>query len=93
MSITKKKENEFISWKINKKILNTEDYKLNNRIAKKYSKENINKFPKKYLGEFLEYVDINENEFWKTVNNFRSPHLWKMINEKWNIKKTIFNEK
>ena len=52
-----------------------------------------NEFPKKYFREFLEYVDINENEFWKTVNNFRSPHLWKMINEKWNIKKTIFNEK
>jgi hypothetical protein len=34
-------------------------------------------FPKKYFRDFLDYVSTTEKEFWNTVDNFRSPHLWK----------------
>ena len=70
MSITKKKEDGFISWKISKKILSTEDYKLNNRIAKKYSKENINKLAKKYTHikpEHINFLLKTNSKIWKNL--------------------------
>ena len=70
MSITKKKEDGFISWKISKKILSTEDYKLNNRIAKKYSKENINKLAKKYTHikpEHINFLLKTNSRIWKNL--------------------------
>ena len=70
MSITKKKENEFISWKISKKFLNTEDYKLNNRIAKKYSKENINKLAIKYTHikpEHINFLLKTNSKIWRNL--------------------------
>jgi len=48
-------------------------------LVKKYDGE----FPKKYFKDFLEYIDIDENLFWKTVDNFRSPHIWKKTDGKW----------
>lgn len=56
------------------------------QLAKKFDSE----FPIKYFKEFLEYVDINEKEFWSTVDSFRSPHLWEKIGNYWKIKKTIY---
>ena len=47
-----KKKHTFITWKIDKKILETEDYKLNNKVAKKYSKKNFNTLAKKYTTIF-----------------------------------------
>lgn len=38
-------------------------------------------FPQKYFKDCLEYMDISEEQFWKTIEEFRSPHLWKK-NEK-----------
>ena len=69
MSIAKKKD-EFINWKISKKFLNTEDYKLNNRIAKKYSKENINKLAKKYTHIKPEHINSllkTNSKVWKNL--------------------------
>ena len=55
-------------------------------LVKKYDHE----FPKKYLKEFLEYININENEFYKIIDNFRSPHLWeKKTKNLWQLKKGI----
>jgi hypothetical protein len=48
-------------------------------LVHKYDQE----FPQKYFKEFLEYIDISEEEFFETVDKFRSPHLWEQINEKW----------
>ncbi len=41
-------------------------------LVKKYDGE----FPKKYFSEFLKYVDITENDFWKIIDSARSEHLW-----------------
>ena len=55
-------------------------------LVKKYDSE----FPNKYFKEFLEYIDVNEKNFWKIVDNFRSPHLWKKDeNNNWTLKKKI----
>jgi len=57
-------------------------------LIKKYDSE----FPKKYFSDFLEYLRISEDNFYSTVNKFRSPHLWEFDEKKknWIIKKPIF---
>lgn len=55
-------------------------------LVKKYD----NEFPKKYFKEFLEYVNISEKEFWKVIDNFRSPHLWEKKSTKWILKEKIY---
>jgi len=42
-------------------------------------------FPKKYFKEFLNYIEITEEEFFKTIDNFRSPHLWTKKNDEWKL--------
>ena len=44
--------------------------------------------PKKYFKDFLDYLDINEKEFWTVVDKWRPKHLWTKNNNKW-----IFNSK
>ena len=36
-----------------------------------------------------EYIDTNEDDFWKTINKFRSPHLWKEVDGKWQLRHTV----
>jgi len=54
-------------------------------LVQKYDQE----FPQKYFKEFLEYIDITENEFHATVDRFRSPHLWKLENGVWRLRHTV----
>ena len=56
-------------------------------LIKKFDSE----FPKKYFNDFLEYIDISEENFFETVDKFRSPHLWKKINGEWSLNKQVFN--
>jgi N-acetyl sugar amidotransferase len=51
-------------------------------LVKRYDGE----FPSKYFKDFLEYVDLTEDEFWDVLESWRSPHLWKKINGKWKLK-------
>lgn len=46
-------------------------------------------FPKKYFKDFLDYLGITEKHFWKIVEHYRSPHLWKKINGKWKLKYVV----
>jgi len=54
-------------------------------LVKKYD----NEFPKKYLKEFLDYIDTSEEEFWDVVNKHRSPHLWKQQDGVWRLRHTV----
>lgn len=47
-------------------------------------------FPDKYFKEFLEYINITEEAFWKAVDGFRSPHLWKKdANGVWELRHQV----
>ena len=46
-------------------------------------------FPKKYFKDFLEYLDISEDDFWQIVDSWRSEHLWKKKNNEWVLKSPI----
>jgi N-acetyl sugar amidotransferase len=55
------------------------------RLVQKYDQE----FPKKYFGEFLDYINISEEEFHETVDRFRSPHLWEKVNGGWRLRHQV----
>jgi len=46
-------------------------------------------FPQKYFKEFLEYIDLAEDKFWKLINSGRSPHLWKKEKGEWKLKHIV----
>lgn len=46
-------------------------------------------FPERYFKEFLEYMDMEEDEFYKTVDSFRSPHLWKKESGSWKLRHQV----
>ena len=48
-------------------------------------------FPKKYFKEFLEYLDITEQDFWDVINFYRSlgPHLWEKKDGEWVLKHRV----
>jgi N-acetyl sugar amidotransferase len=46
-------------------------------LVKKYDQEP----PKEFLPEILEYMSISKSEFWSIVDSFRSPHLWKKLDD------------
>jgi len=66
----------------NEKI--TRDEGIN--LIKKYDHE----FPKKYFKESLEYIGISEDEFFSTLDQFRSPHLWKKNRNEWKLIQKIY---
>jgi len=51
-------------------------------MVKKYDGE----FPHEYLQDYLEFYDMTEKEFWKTIDSFRSPDIWEKIDGKWRLK-------
>lgn len=65
----------------NKKITREEGVALVHR----YDKE----FPVKHFKEFLEYVSVDENKFWKLINAGRSPHLWKRDKGGWKLRHQV----
>tara|TARA_A100001011_G_scaffold370170_1_gene426217 strand:- start:173 stop:1036 length:864 start_codon:yes stop_codon:yes gene_type:complete len=47
-------------------------------------------FPNRYFKEFLDYIDLSEEKFYKTIDKFRSPHLWgKNSNSEWRLRHTV----
>ena len=56
-------------------ITRTEGIKLMN----KYEGE----FPTKYFKDFLNFLNINEKQFWSVVDKWRPKHLWKKKKNKW----------
>jgi hypothetical protein len=42
-------------------------------------------FPNKYFKDFLDYLNISEDLFYKTIDKFRSPHLWANNKGKWEL--------
>ncbi len=46
-------------------------------------------FPKRYFKEFLSYINLNEDEFFDIADKFRSPHLWKKVNNNWELRNKL----
>ncbi|WP_341235821.1 N-acetyl sugar amidotransferase [uncultured Sulfitobacter sp.] len=54
-------------------------------LVQKYDGE----FPAKFYEDFLEYIDTTDDEFWTTVDQFRSPHLWKKDGTEWTLRHQV----
>ncbi len=54
-------------------------------LVNKYDQE----FPQKYYADFLDYVGMTDGEFWETVDQFRSPHLWVKSGNDWKLKHVV----
>lgn len=54
-------------------------------LVRKYDQE----FPARYYAEFLEYIGMDDDEFWETVDRFRSPHLWKRGGSGWELRSVV----
>jgi N-acetyl sugar amidotransferase len=46
-------------------------------------------FPHKYFEEFLEYIEIDEDRFWQRIDEARSPHLWKKVDNEWVLRHQV----
>lgn len=43
-------------------------------------------YPLRYEKEFLDYISMTREEFFSKVDEFRSPHLWKIENGVWELR-------
>lgn len=51
-------------------------------LVRKYDGE----FPSKHFDDFLEYCVITEDQFYSTVDSWRSDHIWTKANGEWKLK-------
>ena len=43
-------------------------------------------FPARYFKDFLDYLQIDEEHFWKVVDAWRRPHHWERVNGEWTLR-------
>ena len=48
-------------------------------------------FPDRYIDEVFKYLNINKNDFLKSLDKFRPQHLWFKKGNTWRLKKTVFD--
>ena len=46
-------------------------------------------FPQRYFQELLEYIDMNQDEFFEIADSFRSPHLWRKTGNGWVLRHEV----
>tara|TARA_B110000858_G_scaffold66758_1_gene77547 strand:+ start:914 stop:2083 length:1170 start_codon:yes stop_codon:yes gene_type:complete len=57
-------------------------------LVKKYDGE----FPRKNFEIFLKYLDITQAQFDEVIDSWRSPHIWKKIDNEWKLKHAVWYE-
>lgn len=62
----------------------------NNMMSREKAVELVNAkqydFPVEYFKDFLEFHEISEEEFWRTVDKYRNRDIWQKINGEWRLK-------
>ena len=46
-------------------------------------------FPTRDLKEFLEYMEMDMNTLYRTIDKFRKPLIWKKINDEWKLRQQV----
>ena len=54
-------------------------------LVRRYDQE----FPRRYFSEFLDYLDLSEEQFFAIADEFRSPHLWKKVDGDWVLRHQV----
>jgi hypothetical protein len=64
-----------------------------NKITREEGVNLVNKydleFPEKYFDDFLNYTTINAETFHKTVDSYRSEHLWIKKSNYWELRNKL----
>ena len=55
------------------------------QLVRKYDGE----FPSNHFGFFLDYIGIDEDTYWETIDRNRSPHLWKKKGNDWVLRHPV----
>ena len=55
------------------------------KLIKKYDGE----FPNIYFNEIMEYLNIKPKNFFRNLDKFRSPHLWKRTKDGWKLRHNV----
>ena len=83
----------FIKFGIGRATFDASQEIRNNHLTREEGKALVKKFdgefPNKYFKEIMEYLEINEEEFFNKCDEFRSPHLWKLDQNKWFLRHTV----
>ncbi len=61
---------------------------INIEEGKSLIKQFDGEYPKKYLNEFLEYVNLSKDEFDDLCDSFRNKNVWEKKSNRWELKKT-----
>lgn len=70
------------SQEIRNKHITREEAKI---LVKRFDGE----FPDRYFNEVMEYIEMKPDYFHQLVDRFRSPHLWKIVNNEWKLRHTV----
>jgi N-acetyl sugar amidotransferase len=54
-------------------------------LVRRYDQE----FPKKYFKDFLDYLAMDQDEFFAVADEFRSPHLWRKSPDGWQLRYVV----
>lgn len=46
-------------------------------------------FPDQFLNDFLDYFEMNSEEFFNTIDKFRNPEIWKKDGDSWELKTQV----
>jgi hypothetical protein len=57
-------------------------------LVEKYDGE----FPRKYHDTFLKYCAIDEDLCLEIIDSWRSPHIWQKSQQKWLLKRAVWEE-
>lgn len=65
----------------------------NNHLTREEGIELVRKFdgefPSRYFNEIMDYLEIRKEDFFKTCDKHRSPHLWKKVRKKWYLRHKV----
>lgn len=67
------------------------DGKIDREEGKALVRRYDGEFPQKHYQTFLDYCDINEEEFRAVIDSWRSPHIWDNVNGEWRLKKAVYD--
>jgi len=62
---------------------------LNINEGKKLIKKYDGEFPNIYFNEIMEYLNIKPKNFFRNLDKFRSPHLWKKTKDEWKLRHNV----
>ena len=83
----------FIKFGIGRATYDSSQEIRNNHLKREEAKILVKRFdgekPMRYLKEILNYIDLKETDFFKICDNFRSPHIWKKVNNNYKLRHTV----